>query len=84
MLDPYGRGIVVPDTYDRQAASRAGDTIATAMKSVVADPSRYDWEGDRPLQMPFAETLVYEMHVGGFTKHPSSGVAPGSAARMPA
>jgi len=77
LLDPYGRGIVVPDTYDRQAASRAGDTIASAMKSVVADPSRYDWEGDRPLQMPFAETLVYEMHVGGFTKHPSSGVAPG-------
>ena len=46
------------------------------MKSVVADLSRYDWEGDQPLQRPFAQTIIYELHVGGFTKHPSSGVAP--------
>ena len=45
------------------------------MKSVVADPSRYDWEGDRPLRRPFAETIIYELHVRGFTRHPSSGVA---------
>jgi len=47
------------------------------MKSVVADPHRYDWEGDLPLKRPFAETVIYELHVGGFTRHPSSGVAPG-------
>ncbi len=46
------------------------------MKSVVADLSRYDWEGDQPLQRPFAQTIIYELHVGGFTKHTSSGVAP--------
>jgi glycogen operon protein len=46
-----------------------------ALKSVVADPDRYDWEGDRPLQRPFGETVIYELHVGGFTCHPSSGVA---------
>ena len=46
------------------------------MKSVVADLSRYDWEGDQPLKRPFAQTIIYELHVGGFTKHPSSGVAP--------
>jgi glycogen operon protein len=45
------------------------------MKSVVADPDRYDWEGDLPLRRPFAETVIYELHVGGFTRHPSSGVA---------
>jgi len=76
LLDPYGLAVVVPDGYDRQAASRPGDTVASAMKSVVTDSRRYDWEGDRPLQLPFAETLIYEMHVGGFTRHPSSGVAP--------
>ena len=37
---------VVPSGYDRDAAKRPGDNAATAMKSVVADPSRYDWEGD--------------------------------------
>jgi glycogen operon protein len=74
LLDPYGLAVVVPDSYDREAASRPGDTCATAMKSVVADPDRYDWEGDRPLQRPFAQTVIYEMHVRGFTRHPSSGI----------
>ena len=44
------------------------------MKSVVVDPSAYDWEGDAPLRRPSAQTIVYEMHVRGFTRHPSSGV----------
>ncbi|HXZ24612.1 MAG TPA: glycogen debranching protein GlgX, partial [Nitrospiria bacterium] len=76
LLDPYGLAVLVPAGYDRQAASRPGDNAATAMKSVVADPGRYDWEGDRPLRCPFARTVIYELHVRGFTRHPSSGVAP--------
>jgi isoamylase len=75
LLDPYGLGVAVPVDYDRTAAGRPGDNTATAMKSVVADPGRYDWEGDRPLRRPFAETVIYELHVRGFTRHPSSGVA---------
>jgi len=75
LIDPYGVALVVPDGYDRAAAARPGDTAATAMKSVVADPSTYDWEGDEPLRRPTVETVIYEMHVRGFTQHPSSGVA---------
>ena len=75
LLDPYGLAVAVPETYDRWAAARPGDNVAVAMKSVVADPGRYDWEGDLPLKRPFAETVIYELHVGGFTRHPSSGVA---------
>ena len=74
LLDPYGKAVAVPRHYSRQAARQPGDTTATAMKSVVADPSRYDWEGDTPLQRSFAHTVIYEMHVGGFTRHPSSGL----------
>ena len=74
LLDPYGRGVIVPDTYRHDAARKPGDNAATAMKSVVADVSTYDWEGDRPLQRPSSRTIVYEMHVRGFTRHPSSGV----------
>ena len=74
LLDPYGRGVVVPKGYSRDAASRAGENDATAMKSVVVDPSAYDWEGDAPLKRPSAQTIIYEMHVRGFTRHPSSGV----------
>jgi isoamylase len=75
LLDPYGLAVAVPETYDRWAGARPGDNAAVAMKSVVADPSRYDWDGDLPLKRPFAETLIYELHVGGFTRHPSSRVA---------
>ena len=75
LLDPYGLAVAVPEAYNRGAASRPGDNTAVAMKSVVADPSRYDWEGDLPLKRPFAETVIYELHVRGFTRHPSSGVA---------
>jgi len=74
LLDPYGRGVVVPKNYSRAAASLEGDNTATAMKSVVVDSHAYDWEGDAPLRRPSARTIVYEMHVRGFTRHPSSGV----------
>jgi len=75
LLDPYGRGVVVPPQYDRTAAAHAGDNAGIAMKSVVADTAAYDWEGDAPLRRPVARTIIYEMHVRGFTRHPSSGVA---------
>jgi isoamylase len=74
LLDPYGRGVVVPKNYSRDAARQPGNNAATAMKSVVVDGHTYDWEGDTPLQRPSSRTIVYEMHVRGFTCHPSSGV----------
>ena len=74
LLDPYGRGTVVPKNYSRDAARQAGDNAANAMKSVVVDVHTYDWEGDTPLQRPSSRTIVYETHVRGFTRHPSSGV----------
>jgi glycogen operon protein len=74
LLDPYARGVVIPTNYDREAARREGDNAAMAMKSVVVDSGAYDWEGDLPLGRPSSRTIIYEMHVGGFTRHPSSGV----------
>ena len=76
LLDPYGRAVMYGDNYSREAAQRPGDNCARAMKSVVVDPRAYDWEGDAPLQRLFAGSVIYEMHVGGFTRHPNSGVDP--------
>jgi isoamylase len=76
LLDPYGRAVAVPEGYSRQMASQYGVNDAIAMKSVVVDPSSYDWEGDVPLRRPIASTVIYEMHLAGFTRHPSSRVAP--------
>lgn len=75
LLDPYGRGVAVPRNYSREAASKAGDNAAVAMKSVVVDTHKYNWEGDTSIKRPSSRTIIYEMHVRGFTCHPSSGVS---------
>jgi len=75
LLDPYGRAVAVPKQYSREAARLKEDNTATAMKSMVTDPAAYDWEGDLPLRRPWSRTIIYEMHVRGFTAHPSSGLA---------
>lgn len=74
LIDPYGRRVIVPENYSRAAASAPGDNVETAMRSMVTDLSNFDWEGDTPLGTPFASTIIYEMHVAGFTKNPNSGV----------
>jgi glycogen operon protein len=75
LLDPYGRSVVVPRNYSREAARTKGDNAASAMKSVVVDTYAYDWEGDVPLKRPSSRTIIYEMHVRGFTAHPNSGLS---------
>src|SRR5215510_9241020 len=46
------------------------DSAEQLPKCVVIDPA-FDWEGDRPLKTPWHETLIYELHVKGFTQlHP--------------
>jgi glycogen operon protein len=76
LLDPYGRATVVPMTYSRVLASRPGDNCPSAMRSVVTDQRGYDWEDDAPPRTPFSRTVIYEMHVRGFTANPNSGLPP--------
>jgi len=73
LLDPYARAISTKN-YQRSAAARPGSNIGTSAKSVVADLREYDWEDDRPLDHPFSRTVLYEMHVGGFTRNANSDI----------
>lgn len=75
LLDPYARAIVVPKGYSREAASLECDNMAVAMKSVLTTPQAYDWSSDVRPNRPWSRTILYEMHVRGFTADPSSGVA---------
>src|SRR5690606_22400820 len=76
LVDPWARA-VSHALWDRRAAKR-GDRRAM-IRGRIVPPDTYDWEGDRPLARPFHESIIYEMHVRGFTAHPSSGVsAPGT------
>jgi glycogen operon protein len=73
LIDPYARGNT-NSLWERASANGPDDNGATSMRSVVIDTSDYDWEGDRPLNHPMEDTIIYEMHVKGFTQSPSSGV----------
>jgi glycogen operon protein len=80
LLDPCGKAVVGDvewdDTlfpYDKKspnASPKPGDTAPFVPKSVVVDTS-YDWGNDRPPQTPLADSIIYEIHVKGFSKrHP--------------
>ncbi|NEQ43029.1 MAG: glycogen debranching protein GlgX [Leptolyngbya sp. SIOISBB] len=73
LLDPYSKGNN-KTLWNRGDACRPGDNLTSSMRCVVIDIEDYDWAGDRPLGRPMNETIVYEMHVGGFTKSPTAGV----------
>lgn len=73
MLDPYAKMIVgkpVCNTVEKRAMFSLADSHDNgvfAPKAVVVDDD-FDWEGDKPLCTPWAETILYELHVKGFTK----------------
>ncbi len=59
-----------PDTEDADLELDDEDDAAAIPKSVVVD-SGFDWQGDEPPRTPFADTVIYETHVKGFTMtHP--------------
>jgi glycogen operon protein len=74
LLDPYGRGIVGWQHYSRKAAGEKGSNVEKSLRSVVVDCDAYDWENDRKPCIPFSSTIIYELHVGGFTRNPNSGI----------
>jgi glycogen operon protein len=72
LLDPWAK-IVSDAAWDREAAIDGDPT--SALRAEIAAADDYDWKGDRPLRRSLQDAVIYELHVGGFTRHPSSGVA---------
>ncbi len=73
LLDPWTT-TVSDKLWDRERACRPGDNLGTAMRAQVVRDD-YDWEGDDRTQVPLHQAVIYEMHLAGFTRHPSSAVA---------
>jgi glycogen operon protein len=75
LLDPYARAVHFPPTFERGAAMHPGSNAGRAPLGVIRGDEEFDWEED-PRPRHEADLLIYELHVRGFTRHPSSGVAP--------
>ena len=79
LLDPYAKAIDGTITWNEAlfgyrfgdpGAYNDADSAPYAMTSVVINPY-FDWAGDRPLRVPYNETVIYEAHVKGMTmRHP--------------
>jgi isoamylase len=85
LIDPYAKSIDGPVAYDVASVLpyEAGigpdadlvrdetDDADAIPRCIVTRPD-FDWEDDRPPNTPWHETLIYEVHVKGFTKrHPA-------------
>lgn len=74
LLDPYARSVFFPPAFERIKAIRPGSNAGKAPLGVLAgDSEDFDWQGDRSPRHE-ADTIIYELHVGGFTRNPNSGV----------
>ncbi len=74
LIDPYSRGVVYGRNWSRQEARSPDDNCRSAMKSLVVDTAVYDWQGTQSPRHHLADSIIYELHVRGFTRHPSAGV----------
>jgi isoamylase len=79
LIDPYAKAVegqvrwdqaCFPYTFGDETARNDADSAAYVPKSVVHNPF-FDWGNDRPPDVPLNESVIYEMHVKGFTaRHP--------------
>ncbi len=79
VIDPYARAIAGkvlwgPEMFAYPLGGPAEDlkrdyqdNVALMPKCVVVDPA-FDWKDDQPLRIPLADSVIYEVHVAGFTK----------------
>ncbi len=87
LIDPYTKAVSGryywngTDAYGYSPNSRLGDlsfnkqnNFGSVVKSIVVGDFNFNWEGDRPLNIPMYETIIYEIHVRGFTQDKTSGI----------
>ena len=85
VVDPYATAIAPIARHDPSRAAGYDpsspakdlsfsdvDNADTALKCVVTHGD-FDWQGDQPLRHPWASTVIYELHVRGYTIDPSAG-----------
>jgi isoamylase len=71
LIDPYARAVTGDMTYNMALFEYGVDNAAYVPKSVVVERDGFDWAGDTRPRVPWSDTVVYELHVRGFTmSHP--------------
>ena len=66
LLDPYSTAFSSLETWNKR---NNGEKLLNCYQN-----GSFDWEGDKPINRDLKDTIIYELHVRGFTRHNSSGV----------
>ena len=93
LFDPYAKAITpvsvfynLPPDYsaplDKNDIEHGKNQCAKIFpKCVVVDNKNFDWQGDKPINRPLSESVIYEVHLKGFTAGKNAGVScPGTYA----
>ena len=65
-------GKIVTDAYAKALSGKEKwGIVPTDIRGSIVS-SEFDWQNDAPLRRPYDETIIYRLHVRGFTKHVSS------------
>ena len=74
LLERYAKSVFFPTAFERLAGTRLGSNAGKAPTGVLAgDSEHFDWQGHRGPRHE-GDTVIYEPHIGGFTRNPNSGV----------
>ncbi|MDR1536074.1 MAG: glycogen debranching protein GlgX [Planctomycetota bacterium] len=76
LLDPYARAFSGVAPWGRADLARSHDGVhfLNRRRCRVVSPRSFDWDGDVPPLTPLEDTVIYELHVRGYTVHPGSGI----------
>jgi glycogen debranching enzyme GlgX len=78
LLDPYAKSLSGRNAWGVEPDWSAPVPLRSG---IVADD--FDWQDDKPLEIPFEDLVIYELHVRSFTRHPSAGARhPGTYAAL--
>jgi len=84
LLDPYAKAVTgafiwnladargYDPTSPEKDLSYSESSDAAGMPKCIVVSDEFDWQGDRPLNLPLRHSVIYETHVRGLTLHPSS------------
>lgn len=75
LLDPAARAINGWDVYDRVLATGPTPNAHACLKAVVCERDLFDFQAHPRPRHSWQRTVIYELHVGGFTRREDAGVA---------
>ena len=75
LLDPCARAITGWNSYKRSSCVGNINNINSCLKGIVCEREEFDFISHPRPQHKWSNTIIYELHVGGFTKNPKANVS---------